>query len=116
MSRPGNCQRCPFFSTFGLTGRHFLDPVLPVSVTDPQSYGRSQGSPVPYTTNYHRLIGLDLHAATATVPQLPPCQVAIDIIDGHAEASRYAFNYGNQLGAMGFACCRKAKRQEITLP
>jgi hypothetical protein len=71
---------------------------------------------VPYATHYHRLIGFDLHAATAAMPQLTPCQVAIDIIDGQTEASRYTFDYGNQLGAMGFACCRKAKRQEITLP
>src|SRR5450756_295339 len=103
MARPGNCQWCSFFSAFGLTGRHCLGPVIPVAVSDLQSYGRSQGSPVPYATHYHRLIGLDLHTATTAVPQLPPCQVAIDIIDRQTEAGRYTFNYGNQLGAMGFA-------------
>ena len=81
-------------------GVHPLAPVRVVAVLDQERDGAAERAAVTDAAPDDRAVGLDLHPAAAAVTELPPREVAIDVLRRELEPRGQALDHGHQTGAV----------------
>ena len=83
--------------------RQFVD--LEIAVLDHQRDGRADGLALAHTRDNLRLVGFDLHAATASIALLAAREITVDGREIELETGWQSFHHANQTLAVGFARC-----------
>ena len=96
-------------------GTHALAPVGEVAVGDLQCDGTAERAPVANSAGDLRCVALDLHAAAATVAELAPSHVRIEVLRCDLKASRQALDDASQARAMRLAGGCQSKAHERSL-
>jgi hypothetical protein len=91
-------------------GVHPLLPVAVVAVVDPQRNRAAERPPVAHAGDDVGAVLLDFHAPAATVPELTPGQVAVDVVGTQLEAGRQPLDDRREARAVGLARGNEAQR------
>jgi len=84
-------------------GVHLLLPLGPLGVGDLDGHGRAESAAVADTAEQGQLVTFEAHARATAVPQTPPGQLALDLLDGDVEAGGEALDDDDEGFAVGFA-------------
>ena len=88
---------------------HPLLPVGEVAVADEDRHRAAKRPSVTDPRGHLGAVGLDLHAPAATVPELPPGQIAIQVLRRQLEAGRQPLEHRHETGAVRLAGGRETQ-------